>query len=72
MALNDQVLARIPTYPDQELHLRLREAPEMPPVLDIALFNTEGGGYRLACLFPDDPDVVDGLIAALQARQASR
>lgn len=62
------VLARIPVYKDQELHLRRRNLEGFTPLLDLAQYNLEGGGYRLACPFPDDARVVGELITALTER----
>lgn len=62
------VLARIPVYEDQELHLRRRNLEGFTPLLDLAQYNRQGGGYRLACPFPDDVRTVAALITALTER----
>ncbi|MFE9834018.1 hypothetical protein ACFYP4_02545 [Streptomyces sp. NPDC005551] len=64
---NDTVIGKIRITDDQQLHLRRRElGGEIPPFLDLAQFNTQGGGYRLATPFPDDPRVVRQIISLLQ------
>lgn len=68
VGLHDEVLARIPVYEGQELHLRRRSLaePDIPVFLDLAQYNVQDGTYYLATPFRQDPDVVDQLIAALQ------
>jgi hypothetical protein len=62
-----EVLARIPipTRPEQELHIRHRTLPDKPPFLEFSQFNKQGGGYRLACSFPAEIEVVNSLIRHL-------
>lgn len=64
--LKDTVLGMIKIAEDQQLHVRRRELDGLPPFLDLAQFNTQGGGYRLAAPFPDDPQVIRKLISLLQ------
>lgn len=72
MNLSADVLARIPLYLDQELHFRRRSVPDpmIPDTYDVVLFNVQGGGYTLATSFPVAPDVLDAMIAALQAERS--
>lgn len=69
---HDEVLARIPSGDQTEHHVRLRthDDPMIPPMFDLVLFNTTGGGYSLGCWIPADPAVLEGLAAAfLDARR---
>lgn len=60
------VLAKIKITDDQELHVRERSLDGVPDFLELAQFNTQGGGYRLACPWPDDDRVLASLIRSLQ------
>lgn len=70
MALDDTVLARICAFPDAEIHLRRRVAPNpaIPDMFDWALYNVQGGGYTQALSFPITHTVLLGMIAALEAQ----
>lgn len=64
--LQSRVLAKIPVYPDQELHIRLRTLEEeAPQFLEFSQFNLQGAGYRLACYIPKDIGVISQLIRHL-------
>lgn len=69
VGLSDEVLARIPLYPDQELHLRRRSLRQYPLVfLDWAQYNLQDNRYYLATPFRgDSPEIIDAMIEALQA-----
>jgi hypothetical protein len=49
-----EVLGRIRMYKDQELQLRSRQLPGVPPMVEISQYNPHVGNL-LACYWPDDP-----------------
>lgn len=50
----------------QQLKVRRRTLPGVPPMLELSNWN-EAVGHHLACPFPDNPQVISALIGALQA-----
>ncbi|MFJ1700416.1 hypothetical protein ACIOHC_36095 [Streptomyces sp. NPDC088252] len=63
--VRDRVFGRYKVSDELELHLRVREADDLPRTLDLSGYNTREGAYRMACFFPDDPRLVRSLIRGL-------
>lgn len=70
--LNDEIVARIPAWPDQEIHLRIRRVDNatLPDQLDWALYSLQDGSYSMATQIPADPSVLDAMSAALQTAKS--
>lgn len=73
VGLTDEVIATIPLYPGQELHLRRRtlERPNLPVFFDWAQYDVATDRYYLATPFKADQTVIDGMIEALQTARTT-
>lgn len=69
VGLRDEVLARIPVYADQEIHLRLRTIaePAIPPFLEWSQYNLQDGRYYLCTPVPCEDRIIVKMIEALVA-----
>lgn len=63
------ILAKIKVSEDQEVRIRRRVLEGVPDFLEIAQFNMRDEGYRVACPFPDDENVIGSLARCLQRNE---